>query len=129
MRKCGQCNKQDAPWFEQQPCSCGLPVDDDDPSPLKHAPDCNGIGHEVVLHRVRIRKPEMTFDQKLSLKWTERGWQLLRNGTRFYRVKYLCRHCIVDEDIAQERRQEYEKACRETRGMDGRSYAQMLASQ
>lgn len=129
MRICGQCNKPDAPWFEPQPCSCGLAPDDDDPSPLMHAPDCNGIGHEVVLYPVRIGKAEMTFDQKLLPKWTERGWQLLRNGIRFYRVQYLCRQCIVAEDIAQERRREYEKMCRETRGLDGRSYAQMLASQ
>lgn len=129
MRECRQCSKEDAPWFEPAPCSCGLPLDEDDPSPLKHAADCNGIGHEVVLYPVRIDKREMTYDQKLLPKWTAKGWRLMQNGIRYYRVKYLCRQCIVAEDGAQERRREYEKACKATAGGEAISYAQMLASQ
>jgi len=129
MRICGQCSKEDRPYFEPVPCSCGLPLDEDDPSPLKHAPDCNSVGHEVVLYPVRIDKRDLTFDSKLLPKWTARGWQLMRNGLRFYRVKFMCRQCIVLDESAQERRREYEKACKATRGESAQTYAQMLASQ
>ena len=129
MRTCGQCNKEDRAYFESAPCSCGLPRDDEDPSPLKHKPDCNGIGHEVVLYPVRIDKRDQTFDGKLLPKWTAKGWRLLQNGPRFYRIKYLCRQCIVLDESAQERRREYDKACRATRGESAQTYAQMLASQ
>lgn len=129
MRLCAQCSKEDRPTFDMVPCSCGAPVDTEDPSPLKHSPECNAVTHEVVLHPVRITKQDLTFDSKLQPKWTVKGWQLWQNGMKFYRVKMLCRACIVLDEGAQERRREYDKACKATRGGDAQTYAQMLASQ
>lgn len=102
---------------------------DDDPSPMKHAPDCNGIAHEVILYPVRMAVSELTPDKKLGTYYTSKGWKLMQNGLRWYRVKYLCRQCIIAEDQAQERKREYENACKAARGVDTLTYAQMLAQQ
>lgn len=133
MRNCADCGKEDAPWFEREPCSCGTATKhEDDPSPLKHAPDCNGIGHEVVEYPLRMARADLVFEGTtlaLSNYWRGRGWILIQNGLRWYRVKMLCRGCIVLEDSAQERRREYEKACKAARGQDDTTYSQMLAQQ
>jgi hypothetical protein len=105
---------------------------DDDPDPLKHAADCNAVGHEVVLYPVRMGRDELRFDgaeMALPPRWLQRGWALKRNGQRWYRVKWLCRGCIVLEEAALERRLDYEKACKRARGEDETTYAQMLAMQ
>jgi hypothetical protein len=131
MRTCGNCQKQDAPWFAHADCNCPQKDIryDDDPSPLKHAPDCNGIGHEVALYPVRMDASLLTWEKKLPASWVARGWALKQNGGRWYRVKMLCRGCIELEETAQERQREYEQKCRETRGIEALSYAQMLANQ
>lgn len=130
MRNCSSCNKEDKPWFEDSPCTCGAyKPHDDDPSPLKHLPECHSLGHEVVRYPVRIAKSELSNDEKLSSYYRQRGWVLMRDGQRFYRVKMLCRACIELENSAQSRRHEYEKACKAARGVETQTYAQMLASQ
>lgn len=130
MRTCSACHKEDKPWFESHPCSCGAyVVHDDDPNPLKHRPDCKSLGHEVVEYPVRIPKSDLTFDGKLSSYYAERGWALMRNGERYYRVKMLCRGCIVKETEALARKTDYEKACKAAQGIETLSYAQMIAGQ
>lgn len=130
MRNCSNCNKEDRPWFEDAPCSCGAYQEhDDDPSPLKHDPSCKMLGHEVVRYPVRIAKSDLTHDGKLGSYFTAKGWSLRQDGQRFYRVKMLCRACIELEKGCQARRQDYEKACKAARGLDNQTYAQMLASQ
>lgn len=135
MRNCAACKKADAPWFERAPCSCGaakLAEEFDDPSPGRHLEDCDAIGHEVVLYPVRIAKTELVFNgavHVLGSYYAARGWVLMQNGPRYYRTKMLCRGCIDLEDLAQERKLDYEKACRLARGLDDQTYAQMLAQQ
>lgn len=131
MRLCSSCHKEDKPWFEYDtPCSCGAAsLHEDDPTPLKHSPECKSLGHEVVLYPVRMAKADLTFDAKLGSYYSQRGWRLKQNGNRWYRVKYLCRACIELENSAQARKAEYEKLCKAARGVDDQTYAQMLASQ
>lgn len=135
MRLCSACGKEDQPWFEQHPCNCGaFKPHDDDPSPLKHRPDCKCLGHEVVLYPVRIPASDLAFDDKgqaslASAYYTQRGWKLKQNGGRYYRTKMLCRDCIGKEEEALGRKREYEKSCRAARGQDDKTYAQMLAQQ
>ena len=132
MRVCSVCGKEDQPWFEHEPCSCGWDrtnPHDDDPGPKNHTADCRCLGHEVISYPVRIAASELTFDKKLSPYYVNRGWELKVNGTRYYRMKVLCRGCMLLEDQAQERRRDYEKACAAARGQDTQTYAQMLAAQ
>lgn len=133
MRSCAQCGKADAPWFEAEPCSCGVAAaHEENPDVAAHAADCNAVGHLVVLYPVRMARAELLFDgaeMALSSYWVQRGWTLKQNGQRWYRVKLLCRGCIVAHEDALERRRDYEKACRRARGTDDTSYAQMLAAQ
>jgi hypothetical protein len=53
----------------------------------------------------------------------------MQNGMRWYRTKMLCRQCIDKENLAQERRREYERACKTALGVESLTYAQMLAQQ
>lgn len=130
MRNCSVCNAEDKPWFEETPCSCGVfKPHDDDPSPLKHDPVCRSLGHEVVMYPVRIAVADLTHDKKLGSYYSARGWNLKQNGQRWYRVKMLCRACIEAENGAQARRADYEKACKEARGIGNSTYAQMIALQ
>lgn len=132
MRTCTACGKADKPWFEQEPCNCGAPVHDSDPSPDKHAPICHAIGHEVVQYPVRLKVADLVWIEgqaHLQPKWERAGWKFLQNGLRYYRVKMLCRDCIGIERDRMERRKDYEKSCKAVRGEDSQSYAQMLASQ
>jgi hypothetical protein len=130
MRVCSACGKEDRPWFENEPCNCGAGKrHEDDPSPLKHDPSCRCLGHEVIAYPVRMAESELTFDKKLPAYWIERKWQLRNNGGRFYRVKVLCRQCMLAEDQAQDRKRDYEKACAAARGQETQTYAQMLAAQ
>jgi hypothetical protein len=130
MRTCTACRKEDAPWFEQEPCSCGHQAPNAEPIlAIEHDPGCKCISHEVVAYPVRIAKQDLTFDQKLPAHYVRAGWILRQNGQRFYRVKMLCRDCIGLEEGAQARRVEYERACKATLGIESQSYSQMLASQ
>lgn len=133
MRLCTDCQKPDAPWFEAEPCSCGIPVHDDDPKPEKHRPDCKAIGHQVILYPVRVATKDLTYDANaeahLKPVWERKGWKLLKNGPRLYRTKYLCRDCVELEREREHRRLEYERLCKAARGIDDQTYAQVLASQ
>lgn len=133
MRACAQCGKADAPWFEPEPCSCGAAqAHEENPSVEAHAADCNAVGHVVVLYPVRMARSELQFngaEMVLGAYWRQLGWVLKRNGERWYRVKMLCRGCIEAHDDAQQRRRDYEKACRRARGVEDTTYAQMLAAQ
>lgn len=130
MRICTECKKEDRPWFEQAPCSCGAAqLHEEDPSPLKHKADCKAIGHDVVRYPVRIERRDLTFDGKLPSRYTQRGWALWQSGNKLYRRKLLCRDCVELENGAQERKRDYEKACKAAQGLETMTYAQMLASQ
>jgi hypothetical protein len=130
MRSCCACSSEDRPWFDEAPCSCGAYIEhDDDPSPLKHDASCKSLGHEVVMYPVRVARADLTHDLKLGSYYAQRGWKLMQNGQRWYRCKMLCRPCIEIENGAQARRQEYERACKEARGIDNASYSQMIAQQ
>lgn len=134
MRHCGNCNKEDSPWYDGTPCSCGLPQRDEPALPQEHVQDCKALAHNVVLYPVRVATTDLTYDangeaQLRSAQYLRRGWKLLRNGMRWYRVKYLCRECIELEEAARERRRDYEKACKAVKGVDETTYSQMLASQ
>lgn len=133
MRLCSNCRKEDKPWFEDEPCSCGgAQLHEDDPSPLKHDASCRSLGHEVVLYPIRMPLNEFTYvagEPVINKEWIRKGWALMRNGQRYYRVKMLCRGCIEVENGIQARRSEYEKACKAARGLDTSTYAQMLTLQ
>ena len=129
MRNCSACHAEDRPWFEDAPCSCGIPEGPDAGNPYKHSPDCKSLSHEVVRYPIRMEIKDLNFDKTLSRYYVQRGWELLQNGMRYYRVKMLCRKCIGLEVSAQERKREYEKACKAARGDQTETYAQMLARQ
>lgn|SRR5487761_2727435 len=129
MRVCSQCAKEDGPWFDAMPCSCGADKGEDPANPSAHQPDCHSLGHEVVMYPIRMAPKDLTFDKQLPVYWRGRGWNLMQNGLRWYRVKMLCRECCEAENGAQARRREYELACRDARGVSDLTYAQMLAQQ
>ncbi len=132
MRICSACGKEDAPWFESDPCSCGAAkLHEDDPSPMNHSHECRCLGHEVVQFPVRITPADLSFNREdlKSPYYRSRGWKLMKNGLRFYLVKMLCRGCVALENSALERRREYERVCKASRSQDDTTYAQMLAQQ
>lgn len=68
-------------------------------------------------------------DKQLSSYYTSQGWALKVDGERFYRSKMLCRACIREHVGALERKKDYQRACKAARGLDDKTYAQMLAHQ
>jgi hypothetical protein len=83
----------------------------------------------VISYLVRVALDELTFDRDLPAHFRAAGWVLKVNGLRYYRVKVLCRQCMLAEQDAQERKRDYDKACAVARGQDTETYAQMLAAQ
>lgn len=133
-RVCKQCKREDEPFWEQTPCSCGAPLDaHTEPKFGDHRPECKSIGHEVVRYPIRIDPRELWTDhagiKRLSAYYTGRGWTLVQNGNMWFRVMMLCRDCIGKEADAQARKREYQKLCKRAAGLESMTYAQMLASQ
>lgn len=126
MRRCAGCNKEDRPQVENPgECTCGM----HSPDPLSHDVNCWAIGHEVVQYPVRMMVSELTFDRELPPRFLQKGWKLLQNGSRYYRVKLLCHACVESEVSARQRKEDYVRACRRAKGLDTMTYAQMLAMQ
>lgn len=133
MRLCTMCGKPDTPYWEAYPCTCGAPAHDDDPSPLKHRPDCKAIGHSVISFPVRIPERELGHDaagnKQLPQKYAREGWKVQQRGFKWYRVKVMCRDCVAEYEQRMARKRDYEASCKRARGEETQTYAQFLASQ
>ena len=129
MRICQQCHCEDRPWIEEGECSCGLNKTERAGDPTAHQADCRCLGHEVVQYPVRMARNELAFDDKLPRYYAQQGWVLMKHGGCFYRVKILCRDCVGKEELALAHRRDYERVCKEARGLETKTYAQMLAQQ
>jgi hypothetical protein len=110
-----------------EPCTCGACELD----PIRHAPECKSLIHEVLRYPVRMAERDLVVNQsgerKLSAQYA--GWKLVQNGQRWYRIKDLCRDCIGKQEQSQAFRRDYLQACKKARGQDDQTYSQMLAEQ
>jgi hypothetical protein len=89
--------------------------------------------HEVVLYPVRMSERDLSInangDKELPAHWKAKGWKLMQNGMRWYRIKHMCRECIGKEELAQSFKRDYQKSCKRAKGQDDQTFAQMLAYQ
>jgi hypothetical protein len=129
MRECQDCKEQDRPWMDGGECTCGAARTEMGASPEAHHVECRCLAHEVVQYPVRLSREALTWDKKLPRYWALKGWVLMENGGRHYRLKMLCRDCVGKEELALAHRRDYERVCKEARGGETQTYAQMLAQQ
>lgn len=130
MRACEQCHVGDRPHLDMaEPCTCGSAS----PEPTHHTASCIALVHEVVLYPVRMGPYDLAIsesgEKELPAYWLQRGWKLMQNGMRWYRIKFLCRDCIGKEEDSQAFKRDYLKACKKAKGQDDQTFAQMLAYQ
>jgi hypothetical protein len=126
MRNCSKCRKADRAEVDpESECKCGAVSKGHE----DHHELCPRLIHEVRPYYVRVNPKELTPSGKLSTYYSNQGWELKQDGGRYYRSIEMCRQCIRDHEDALSRKQDYLKACKTAKGLDERTYAQMLASQ
>lgn len=132
MRNCVGCGKPDQCVVDYETkCKPNLCSPTADERAETHHDNCPKLTHEVkLLYRAtRLINTPQHPEGQLEPKWIAQGWQLKRDGKDVFRVKMLCRACIQDVYERESRQKEYEKACKKARGIDDRTYSQMLAEQ
>lgn len=130
MRTCSSCRLEDRPHLDHtEPCSCSAGSSE----PTHHGPDCRAIVHEVLVYPRQMDLRELGHDAAGTLvlppQWSSKGWKLIQNGQRWFRIRILCRSCIVKEEDSAAFKRDYQKACKAARGQDDQTYSQMLAQQ
>jgi hypothetical protein len=126
MRLCSKCRGEDRAEVDPESlCKCGAVAAGHE----DHDPRCPRLIHEVRRYLVRVSPKELMPDQSLSPYFISQGWTMFKDGERLYRWMYLCRACIRAQEDVLTHRQEYEKACKAAKGLEDRTYAQMIARQ
>jgi hypothetical protein len=132
MRKCEACSKPDAPALEYEGvCKPDLCPPTADERPETHHDACPRLIHEVRrLYRpaVLVHTPAHPEGQ-LETKWLREGWVIVKDGRDVFRMKMLCRACILKVYEREANHKEYVKACNRAMGDDGMTYSQLLARQ
>lgn len=130
MRQCENCKRQDAPVLDHdRPCKNCSPLADERAE--SHMDNCPKLIHEVRQYykSAKLVNTPAYPEGELEPRWKREGWKLLRNGNEWYRWKMLCRSCIEKEAERDLVRRDYLKACKKARGVDDRSYGQLMVSQ
>ncbi len=96
----------------------------------------HGAGCSKVLHEVRQYVKPVTLvitarhpEGEMPTKWRREGWTFQRDGRGGFRWKMLCRNCIEKEAEREMVHRDYVKACKKARGVDDRTYGQLMMQQ
>lgn len=125
MRVCAGCHADDGLVYDiGQPCHClddGYPIGETVHDPAMHAPNCFRLRHLVTPYTPKLRsfrKTDGVPDEFGKLELPAEFAYLKRNGFHalshsgfLWAEKLLCRQCIIDWEMRQALKRDYDTRC------------------